>query len=146
MGPTFQASLPGLGRSPDGIGAYLTEPGGAPVERTPTSLYYPSPIGAELPMEPTDTSTLAAVQSAGFTALFVALGTAVGLGLGGGLGAGAGLMLSGAAVNGYRAQKWMNDADPGRRHEAVVSATVGVFEVVIGGYLVWKARAAKRGS
>lgn len=121
----------------------MTNPGGAPVPQQPyTSEYYTATGG----LEPEDTSPQAAVQSAGFTALFVAIATGIGLAAGKGWGATAGLTLSGAVANGYRAQKWMNEADPGRRHEAVVSATFALFEVAVGGYAVWKAVQEKKGS
>jgi hypothetical protein len=144
-----------IGKSPDGVGAYLyqdDEDVGRPMTRhmshVPTTHYEVNggrPVGAELEfLEPDDTSSGAALHSAGFTALLAALGIGVGVMLGGGWGAGAGLMIAGAGANAYRGQKWMNDADPARRHEAVVSATIAVFEVGIGGYLAYKAYKSKK--
>lgn len=136
------------GASPDGIGAYLRQPADSGpmreyVSATPTTHYENTggrPVGGELAfLEPRDTSGQAAVQSAGFTAVLVAVGVGAGALAGGGWGAGAGLMLTAAVANGYRAQKWMNEPDPGRRHEAVVSATFAVMEVALGSYLSYKA-------
>jgi hypothetical protein len=122
--------ISGIGTSPDGIGSTI------PTE--PITRYYP--VSGELAfLEPKDTSGAAAAQSAGFTALLAAVGLGVGTALGKGWGAVAGLMLAGAVSNGYRAQKWMNDEDPSKRHEAVVSATFGVFEAIMGSYAAWKA-------
>lgn len=133
-------------------GAYLTQPADAAspmrshLPLVPTTRYEITggrPVGASI--EPADTSGQAALQSAGFTALLAATGIAVGAALGGGFGAGAGLMLTGALANGYRAQKWIDSADPALRHEAVVSATFGVFQTAIGGYLVWRSTKSKGG-
>lgn len=141
-----------VGGSPDGLGAYLYQrspgtPMSEHLSHTPTTHYEVNggrPVAGEVDfLEPDDTSSSAALQSAGFTALLVAIGIGVGVALGKGWGAGAGLMLTGAAANAYRAQKWLNAEDPTKRHEAVVSATIGVFEVGIGGYLAYKAYKSK---
>ena len=142
-----QASANGMGASPDGLGAYLTNPGGEPVAPSPTTHYWPAPpIAGELPFfEAADTSGKAALQSAGFTALLVAVTTGLGFAWGKAWGAVGGLTLGAGAMNAYRAQKWMNDPDPMRRHEAIVSATVGVGEAVVAGYSLWKAAKARKG-
>jgi len=134
------------GASPDGIGAYMSNPSGEVISQTPTTHYWPQPVGAELPfLEPQDTSGQATMQSAGFTALLVAVTTGLGFAWGKGWGAVGGLLAGATLANGYRAQKWINDADPGRRHEAVVSATVGIAQAVGGGYALWKASQSKKG-
>lgn len=144
--PPPQAAPNGVGASPDGIGSYISNPGGQVIDQSATTHYYPAgPVGAELSfLEPEDTSGKAALQSAGFTALVVALTTGIGFAWGKAWGAVAGLTFGGAIMNGYRAQKWMNDPEPAKRHEAVVSATVGVGEVVVGAYAIWKAAQARK--
>lgn len=128
-----------MGASPDGLGQ-------PPFPQTPTVRYHAQPgTGMTLPIEPKDTSSGAAVQSAGFTALLSALAIGIGVATGGAYGAGAGLMLAGALANGYRAQKWINEQDAERRHEAVVSATFAVGELALGGYLAYRAYKAKKG-
>lgn len=127
----------GVGAGPDGLGRDAW-----PVPGAPAMEYYPDvvqPVGWVAPIEPAGTSSSDAVQSAGIAALLAATGTGIGLAAGGPFGAGAGLMLAGAISNGYRAQKWWNDPDPGKRHEAIVSAVFTGFEVVLGGYMSWKA-------
>jgi hypothetical protein len=145
--PPPQAQANGTGAGPDGMGAYLAEPGGQVISQTPTMSYWPQQqVGAELAfLEPEDTSGKATLQSAGFTALLVAVTTGIGLAWGKGWGAVAGLTVGAGIANAYRAQKWMNDADPSRRHEAIVSATVGIGELVVAGYAVWKASKARKG-
>ncbi len=144
MPPQAQAGAPG----PDGMGAILSEPGGQVINQTPTTFYYPQTQmqGQLQVLEPVDTSGKATLQSAGFTALLVALTTGIGLAWGKGWGAVAGLTVGAGVANAYRAQKWMNDPDPSRRHEAVVSLTVGLGELVVAGYSVWKASKARKGS
>lgn len=140
-----QAAANGMGVSPDGLGAYLSQPGGEVIDQTPTTHYYPAPVGAELQfLEPGDTSGKAALQSAGFTSLLVALTTGIGFAWGKGWGAVGGLLVGGSLVNGYRAQKWLNDPDAGRRHEAITSATVGIGEIVAGVYALWRASKARK--
>lgn len=130
------------------MGAYLSEPGGQVINQTPTTFYYPqTQMQGELQfIEPQDTSGGATLQSAGFTALLVALTTGIGLAWAKGWGAVAGLTVGAGLVNAYRAQKWLNDPDPGRRHEAVVSMTVGLGELVVAGYAVWKASQTRKES
>lgn len=139
MPPQAAAGFPfgGMGGSPDGLGMSIPQ--------VPTVQHHLQPMGMTLPIEPKDTSGGAAVQSAGFTALLVAIGIGIGVGTGGAYGAGAGLMLAGALANGYRAQKWINEQDAERRHEAVVSATFAVGELALGGYLAYRAYKAKKG-
>jgi hypothetical protein len=147
MGMPPQASANGFGASPDGIGAYMSDPGGNPIPMQQTMHYWPQQpgVGAELAfLEPQDTSGKAALQSAGFTALLVAITTGIGFAWGKGWGAVSGLTIGAGIMNGYRAQKWMNDPDPRARHEAIVSATVGVGEAVIAGYAIWKAAKARK--
>lgn len=153
MPPQAQAGLPpqaqaGFGAGPDGMGAYLTNPGGQVLDQTATMHYWPQPqLEGQLPfLEPSDTSGRATLQSAGYTALLVALTTGIGLAYGKGWGAVAGLTIGAGAANAYRAQKWINDPDPSRRHEAVVSATVGVGELVVAIYSAWRASKAKGSS
>lgn len=137
----------GYGRSPDGMGAYLSEPGGQMIDQTSSTNYWPQQMQGEMAfLEPQDTSGRATLQSAGFTALLVALTTGVGLAWGKGWGAVAGLTVGAGFANVYRAQKWMNDPDPSRRHEAIVSATVTVGEAVVAGYAIYKASKARKGS
>lgn len=134
--------MAGVGAGPDGLGARMVGGAGPQV---PITRYHTVPLSAELSfLEPGDTSSGAAVQSAGFTLLLVALGTGVGVALGGGWGAVGGLMLSGAAANGYRAQKWANDPEPGKRHEAIVSGVFALFGAVSGSYALYQA-AKKKG-
>lgn len=122
------------GRSPDGIGA-TAQPIGAG----------PDGLGAELEwLEPDDVSTGAAVRTAGITALASALALGAGLAMGGPWGAGAGVLLVGAAFNGYRAQKWWGSPDPSAKHEAVVSGVMAALSVGVGGWMVYRAVAKKR--
>lgn len=124
----------GVGAGPDGLG-WTAEV----VPQDPTTHYFPEEMGWVAPFEPAGTGGPDAIQSAGIAALLASVGTGVGLAAGGPFGAGAGLMLAGAVNNGYRAQKWWNDADPGKKHEAITSAVFCVFEVVLGGYMSYKA-------
>jgi hypothetical protein len=147
MPPEAYAGYGGLppqaaaGVSPDGLGATIRQP----FPQSPTTPHYHlQELGYELPVEPKDTSSSAAVQSAGFTALLAALGIGVGVAVGGAWGAGSGLLLVGGIANGYRAQKWMSEEDPGKRHEAVVSATLAVGEVLVGAWMGYKAYKAKK--
>lgn len=136
------AGLPGYGGMP--LGSPSPDGLGFPQERTVQYHQLP-PLGMTLPIEPKDTSSGAAVQSAGFTALLAAVSIGIGVATGGAWGAGAGMMLAGALANGYRAQKWINEQDAERRHEAVVSATFAVGELALGGYLAYRAYKAKKG-
>lgn len=148
----------GVGTAPDGlgnqVGSMVTHPAGpvsaqAPVPQSPITRYFDTggrPVGDATLLEPEDTSSMAAVQSAGVTALLASVGVGVGLAVGGGYGAGAGLMLVGAAANGLRAVKWMNSADPSQRHEAVTGATFGLFQAAIGSYLAYKASRTRKAS
>ncbi len=140
MPPQAQAGV-----SPDGLGAYLSEPGGQRISQTATTNYWPQMQGELAFLEPQDTSGRATLQSAGFTALLVALTTGIGLAWGKGWGAVAGLTIGAGVANAYRAQKWMNDPDPSRRHEAIVSATVTVGEAIVAGYALYKASKARKG-
>lgn len=136
MPPQAAAGFPGFGSGPDGMGD---------LPQRPMVQYHAQPLAMTLPIEPKDTSSGAAVQSAGFTALLSAVSIGIGVATGGVLGAGAGLMLAGALANGYRAQKWINEQDAERRHEAVVSATFAIGELALGGYLAYRAYKAKQG-
>lgn len=141
----MDSMLGAMGGGPDGLGAARRRVGG-PGPQVPITRYHTAPLGAELSMlEPADTSSGAAMQSAGFTLLFVAVGTGVGVALGGGWGAVGGMMLTGAAANGYRAQKWSNAADPGQRHEAIVSGIFALFGAVGGSYALYQAASKKKG-
>lgn len=130
-----------MGAGPDGLGQVRQ----LPMQSTlPQYEIEREQLGYELPVEPKDTSSAAAVRSAGFTALLSAVSIGVGVAMAGPVGGAAGLMLAGALANGYRAQKWMNEQDPGRRHEAVVSATFAVGELALGSYLAYKAYKTKK--
>jgi hypothetical protein len=94
-------------------------------------------------IEPQDASPEAGVRSAGFTALFATMAVGAGYALGGPLGAAAGLLLSGAAANGYRAQKWWGSNVPGEKHEAVVSSVFSAAGLGVGGWLAYKAYQTK---
>lgn len=96
-------------------------------------------------LEPDDTTSASLSRSAGFTALFVALSTGIGYAVKGGMGAATGLLLSGAAANGYRAQKWWNSQDPSEKHEAIVSSIFAVGGFVAAGYIGWRASQEKQG-
>lgn len=113
--------------------------GGAPMPLRYGTEGYTSPF-----IEPKDTSPQGAVQSAGISALLAAVGIATGAALGGAFGAGAGLMLSGAVMNTYRAQKWIDSQQPSERHEAVVSATFAVIQAGAGAYLSYRAYKSKQ--
>jgi len=157
-----------FGSSPDGLGLdamwspqsipqmpiteYEPTPGGVPPQLPGgAAMPVPYPIHQLPPLppgvsgyqsnlvEPRDTSPQAAVQSAGISALLLAVGVAAGAAAGGGWGAAGGLCIAAAAMNGYRAQKWMDSKQPGERHEAVVSATFAVFQVGGAGYFIYRA-------
>lgn len=143
-----------VGVSPDGLG-YVPQQSISPYQYTggePPVLQPGAPMPVQYPLqgyqapfiEPKDTSPQAAVQSVGVSALLASVGIAGGAALGGGWGAGAGLLLSAAVMNGYRAQKWMSSAVPGERHEAVVSSTFGLFQAAGGAYLIYRAMKSKK--
>lgn len=126
-----------LAASPDGLG-YL-------IPQQPTTLYHRQQLeGRVLPIEPKDTSSSAAAQSAGISLLLASLGIAIGLAAGGVQGAGAGLLGAGAISNGYRAQKWLDSSEPTKKHEAIVSLTFAVLEGLGGVYLGYRAHKDKR--
>lgn len=151
----FDESPPALQGSPDGIGAYAepTHDGGGGVRTREVAtvgsvgdmVHAGSMQGTWDFVEPDDVSSQSALRSAGFTALFATLALGTGIAIGGPWGAGAGVLLAGAAVNGYRAQKWWGSAEPSEKHEAVVSAVFAVFGVGVGGYMAYKAYHAKKG-
>jgi hypothetical protein len=163
-----------LGASPDGLGASTTPgaitvslPTQAPVAAMPgygmpppAGMQYPVPAmpgyGQRLPrgnpvagkfdwLEPSSTSQGSAVQSAGLSALFLASAFGVGIALGGPWGAAAGVLLSGCAMNAYRAQKWWSSPDASERFEAVSSTVFGVGGLIIGGYATYMAYKNKKG-
>lgn len=128
-----------LAASPDGLG-YL-------IPTQATTLYHMQPLeGRVLPIEPKDTSTSAAAQSAGISLLLASIGIALGLAAGGIQGAGAGLLGAGALSNGYRAQKWLDSSEPTKKHEAIVSLTFAVLEGAGSIYLGYRAHKDKRGA
>lgn len=141
------------GQSPDGIGAYSEPPGGGPRQYHEGSMQQvmPEPSmmagvdGVQDWYEPQDTSPEAAVRSAGITALLATVALGVGVAAGGPWGAGAGVLLAGAAVNGYRAQKWWGSVNPSEKHEAVVSAVFATFGIAVGGYMGYKAYQSRKG-
>lgn len=137
-----------VGASPDGLGAYAqpiaeVQAGGAQVHQE-----MPYPVGGVHGtwdmIEPEDVSQASAMRSAGFTALLATVALGTGIAVGGPWGAGAGVLLAGAAANGYRAQKWWGSGDPSEKHEAVVSAVFAVFGIGVGGYMAYKAYGAKK--
>lgn len=141
-------SLEGTGSSPDGLGAYAQPLPDAPRRQRHMSM---QPMGSNVQgmdgawdfIEPDDVSSSSAMRSAGFTALFATVALGVGIAAGGPWGAGAGVLLAGATVNGYRAQKWWGSPEPSEKHEAVVSAVFAAFGVGLGGYMAYKAYGAK---
>lgn len=127
-----------LSGSPDGLGYEIP--------RSSTTHYHMQQLeGRTLPIEPKDTSSAAAAQSAGISMLLASSGIGIGLAAGGIFGAGAGLLFAGAVSNAYRAQKWLDESDPGKKHEAVVSLTFAVLEAAGSIYLGYKAHTQKKG-
>lgn len=130
--PTQAAAGSGtLGASPDGLGE---EGMGA----------YARAMGGKVDfLEPPDASPEAALRTAGLVSLAAAVSFGGGLAIGGAWGGVSGIMLSGAAFNVYRAQKWWGSPDPSEKHEAVVSALFGAINLAAGGYSAYKAYQAK---
>ncbi len=139
--PAAPAGMSGA-PSPDGLGAYARPlPEGLPTAY-PQSVEPGAgvPMGQwQMPFEPMDVSPEAAVRSAGMATLAAAVSFGAGLAIGGWKGGIAGLLLSGGAFNLYRAQKWWGSADPGEKHEAVVSSIMGAAGIAGGGYAAYKA-------
>jgi hypothetical protein len=140
------------GRSPDGIGAYSRPSEGGPVTYhdgampMQTQMMPMQGAGATLDWyESQDATPEAAIRSAGITALLATVALGVGVAAGGAWGAGSGVLLAGAAVNGYRAQKWWGSTDPSEKHEAVVSAVFAAFGIAVGGYMGYKAYESRKG-
>lgn len=141
-------ALEGTSGSPDGLGAYAQPLPDAPRGQRHMTM---QPMGSNVQgmdgawdfIEPDDVSATSAMRSAGFTALFATVALGAGIAIGGPWGAGAGVLLAGATVNGYRAQKWWGSPDPSEKHEAVVSAVFAAFGVGLGGYMAYKAYGAK---
>jgi len=134
--PALEQAAAGTGSSSDGIGASPDGVGSAPDGIGATSVPLGDPMEG---WEPTDVSPPAAARSAGITALIVAVSLGVGIAAGGPWGAGAGLLLAGAAFNGYRAQKWWGSPDPSEKHEAVVSSVFAAAGLGLGGYMGYRA-------
>lgn len=146
----------GFAGSPDGLGAFV-HPDGSPGTQLPPQQHHDpmpmqpqpgipysqvphTPIHGELDfIEPDDTSGGAAMRSGGMTLLLVAVSAGAGYAWRGGWGATAGLLLSAGVANGYRAQKWWGSADPGEKHEAVVSGLFALAEIFGGGFVAYKA-------
>lgn len=127
-----------------GLGAYV-EP--LPDQYPPAPVHYGQAVGGEIDfIEPTDTSSGAAMKSAGFTLLFVALTSGIGYAWKGGLGASAGFLGAAGLANAYRAQKNWSSADPSEKHEAMVSAIFAAGELFTAGFVGYHAvkRAEKR--
>lgn len=128
-------------------------PPGTPYAIIPVGGDQPAPpmaASAGMPMagewgfiEPQDTTPEAGLRSAGFTALLTTVAIGAGIAMGGPLGAAAGLLLAGAAANGYRAQKWWGSQVPGEKHEAVVSSIFAAAGLGVGGYMAYKAYQTK---
>lgn len=140
-----RSSPDGLGAA-QGMGAYVQPaPGdsGYPYPQPTDSSPYPGQYSATHGqidfIEPEDTSSGSATRSAGFTLLFVALGTGLGYAWKGGLGACTGLLVTAGLANVYRAQKWFDSPEPSEKHEAIVSALLGVGELGSSCYVGWKA-------
>lgn len=113
---------------------------GAPAQATAGQ-----PMGAEWGfVEPQDTSPEAGLRSAGFTALLAVAAIGGGIAVAGPIGGAAGLLLVGAAANGYRAQKWWGSNLPSEKHEAVVSSVFAAAGLGVGSYLAYKAYQAKQ--
>jgi hypothetical protein len=152
----------GIGASPDGLGASPTPEEMANPSAGPQTDFNiprggnayepgfqgPYPYGATAGeidfFEPQDTSPEAASRSAGFTVLFVAVATGIGYAVKGGMGAATGMLLAGAAANGYRAQKWWGSPEPSQKHEAIVSGVFAAGGLAAGGYVGYKAMQEKR--
>jgi hypothetical protein len=150
------------GQQPPGDGQGNFYPASAPSGATPGMPHAIIPVGGDQPappmaatagqpmagewgaIEPQDTSPEAGLRSAGFTALLTTVAVGAGIALGGPIGAAAGLLLAGAAANGYRAQKWWGSQVPGEKHEAVVSSVFAAAGLGVGGYLSYKAYQAKQ--
>lgn len=122
------------------MGAILSEPGMQPTPQVPTTEYYPLVRASQTAgfPEPDDTSMQAAVQSAGFTALLVAVTTGLGFAWAKGWGAAAGLTVGAGTANAYRATKYMNSPQPNIRHEAIVSATIGLSQLAGAIYFIYR--------
>jgi hypothetical protein len=114
---------------------------------------YPPPVGYQGAaagtqfdwLEAKDTSQSSAMKSAGLSALFVVGSLGVGVALGGGWGAVSGVLLSGAAMNTYRAQKWWGSQAASEKHEAMVSAVFAIGGLALGGYSAYRAYQVKTG-
>lgn len=138
--PAALPGMQGMGKSPDGIGAWRQQ--GAPPMTANGGGGMPPPGSMaqyHAPYEPEDVSPEGAVRSAGITTLAVAVAFGAGLAMGGWKGGTAGILLTGAAFNAYRAQKWWPSPDPSEKHEAVTSAVLGVAGLLAGGYAGYKA-------
>ena len=140
----------GAAPGPDGIGqGAWSQP---PYEPPPGTTIIPTGSGQDGAyqsqdgwIEPDDTSQEAAGRSAGLTAVFVATSIGVGYALGGWKGATAGLLLSGALTNGYRASKNFGSTLADQKHEAIVSSVFAAAGLGVGGYVAYKAYEGRGG-
>ena len=165
---TAMAGLPGLDDAMNGTPDGLGEPAAmAPTPRQAPPAAYPNYTLPGMPqqfpqtmqgypghpgpmagqtfqwLEPQGVDQSSVLRSAGVSALFLAGAFGLGVAVGGPWGAAAGVMLAGATMNAYRAQKWWGDADPSRNFEATSSAVFGAGGLLIGGYAAYQAYQAK---
>jgi hypothetical protein len=84
------------------------------------------------------------LRGAGVAALLLAGAFGAGIALGGPWGAIAGVLLSGAALNGYRAQKFWGDQEQEKNFEAVSSAVFAAGGLLAGGYAAYQAYQSKQ--
>jgi hypothetical protein len=162
--------------SPDGLG-YTVEPLGytvEPLQETSPSPWVEAPTPA-MPMQrasqprpqmggyrvpvdgvraswleggETQASNSGAMRSAGVISLFALAAGGVGLALGGGLGGVSGVLLAGAAVNGYRSQKWWGTQDASQQHEVMTSlvfSVLGAGAGIYSGYLAYHNKGKLKG-
>jgi len=138
----------GFGASPDGIGAYQSDPDQSALQQAAAGAHQydhiPDALHQQMQgqidfIEPEDASPEAGVRSGGFTLLLVAVAAGAGYAWKGGLGAASAVLMTGAAANIYRAQKWFSSPEPSEKHEAMVSAVFGVAGLGAGGYVGYKA-------
>jgi len=142
-----------MGASPDGLGRAGPGAAGmgeyfhptAPQAQAAGMGYAPGGMSGELAfLERPDASPAAALTTAGITSLIAASAFGIGLALGGPWGGVSGVLLSGAAFNGYRAQKWWGSPDASEKGEAVVSAIFSAIGIAAGGYTAYQGYKAKQ--
>lgn len=135
-----------MGFDPDELSAvgedYALPPAPDPVAPPPAPAPAPAALQPLPPLPPqrhvTRRPSGGARAKAGATVVLCAVSTGVGAALGGYPGAGAGLFLSGAVRNLYRAQAGLSGSDDSSRGEAAKSLTLGVLGLAAGGYFVYR--------